>query len=210
MNHIINLCVVWIRLRLKLDKTLKRVALPFLALMLLPSFSSANIYRCVSDSGVVTYSDVPCGKNAVVAFKKNVVSVEEAAGRNVIRSNTDRAVVKDVLKDVIHHAKQVGSCILPEKKCISNTVSYPVTTYSSNADWAINLFCGYEGHYAWQIDISYEMRIENPHSRRMRTIKAARLKTVKISRDHKPFDPDSMENLKAFRKIQNGIWQYQK
>ena len=210
MNHIIHLCFPRINLKPGLKITFKRIVWPLLILMVMSSVSSANIYRCVSDSGVITYSDVPCGDNAVVAFKKHEVGVEEAAARDVIGPNTSRANLKNVLMDVVHHAKQVGSCILPGKEFISYTVSNPVTSYSSNLVWSVNLFFGTKDYIEWRINISYAMNMEYPQSERLRTISAARLTSIAIKRNDKPYDPASMNNLKAFKKEQIGAWRYKR
>ncbi len=210
MNLILNLCALRTRINLTLDTALKRFALTLLALMLLPSFSFANIYRCGSDSGVVTYSDVPCGNNAVVAFEKHVVGVEEAARRNVIQPNTNRGRYDDLEKDILAHAQEVGSCIFPDKKL--NSFSIVKGGKPDNViEWNISERFGSEEYKSeWDIKISYQGKLITDKFYKSRTIKTIRLKTIKVSKNGQSFDPISMSNLKAFRKIRNGEWIYQR
>lgn len=201
-------CSVQASLKPRLDMAFKCFALPLLILLLLPSFSLANIYRCVSDSGVVTYSDEPCGNNAVVAFEAHKMGVEGAAGKDVIRPNTNRASYEELEKDIIDHAKRIGTCILPDKKINGYSIVKGSKTYDV-IDWTVSEEFGSDNNKGqWQITITYQGKIITDKHRRSRTMNTIKLKTIMVSKGGQPSDPPSMDNLRTFRKTHKGNWQY--
>lgn len=204
MNRIMTLCLVGLRPGPKLDTALKRFALPLLILILLSSLSYADIYKCTSDSGVVTYSDEPCGKNAVHAFDEYVMSIDDAASRDIITPSTDRSYKYDIISAMIPHAKRIAYCIFPDKEFLGVILS-KTSWYASKNDlcYSVNMGFGSKDPDSGRvIKVFYEGRmIDGP---------IVRLAAIKIYKGHKPCEPISMNNLKTFRKIKEGEWEYQK
>jgi hypothetical protein len=175
-----------------------------LILILLPSLAPADIFRCVSDDGVVRYSDNPCGDDAVPAFDEYKPSVDDAAGRDIIKPLSDRSRLDDIEQDLKAHAIQLGIAIVPNQK-LNHVFKDKAGDPGRNEvlDWLFTLFFGPEAYdRQWRIEIFYRGRMEGAA--------VVWLRTIRIQMDGAPMDPSTMQGLKAFRKIKSGEWAYQR
>jgi hypothetical protein len=175
-----------------------------LVLMLLPSLAMADIFRCVSDDGGVRFSDAPCGDNAAVAFGEYKLSVDDAAGRDILKPLSDRSRLQDIERDMEAHAKLLGSSMVPNQM-----LNYVFKDKAGDPgrgevlDWLFTLFFGPEDYNReWRVDIFYRGKLEGAAS--------VWLRTIRIQKDGAPIDPATMQGLKAFRKIKTGEWTYQR
>lgn len=203
MNQNMSPSLIRIRLKPRLAMALHRFALPLLALMLLsPSFSFSDVYRCVSDTGIVTYSDTPCGKNAVVAFEEHKMGVEDAARRSIIMPATNRTDKDEIINSLVVHAEKIGSCIFPDKELKGSFLSKTGPSYSKNdlSHSVVMNFRSEDSKTDHVIKVFYEGRMADGPT--------VKLKTIKVYKNYKPFNPISMKDLKAFRKIDSGVWEY--
>ena len=73
------------------------------------------VYKCVSDDGVTTYSDQPCGNKAEIVIETTDFSVDEAIG-NASPYTEPVTYSLDIGADILLHARKVGKSILPEKE----------------------------------------------------------------------------------------------
>ena len=174
-------------------------AIGLLVLILRPSLSPADIYRCVNDQGIAQYSDEPCGDNAVAAFDEYKMSVDDAAGRDIIRPTSDRSRLDFIDSDIRAHAELIGKAILPHQKL--NRVSKHTAGYFGRdevLDWLYSLYFGpAEYDREWEIEIFYRGSTEK---------KTVWLRTIRILKDGAPFEPSTMLGFKALAKVKTGEW----
>ena len=64
-------------------------AIAFLALVLVPSLSSATIYKCTAQDGSITYTDTPCPEETTTQY----IDPAEPSWLNESSQNSDSAVV---------------------------------------------------------------------------------------------------------------------
>jgi hypothetical protein len=122
--------------------------------MLVAETSFANIYKCISDNGVVTFSDQPCGDQAAIVFHDTNLSVDEAIG-NASPYTQPVTYSSDIDTDVILHARKIGRSILPYE----NLTSYDISTEHTVLSYTWKVFLSYVSpkyEHAWsRIEMDY-------------------------------------------------------
>jgi hypothetical protein len=108
------------------------------AAMIIVTIVYADVYKCVSDDGVVTFSDQPCGEKAALVFHNSKLSVDEAIG-NASLYTQPVTYSSDIDTDVLLHARKIGKSILPN----DILKSYDVSTEHT------------EIYYTWKVFLSY-------------------------------------------------------
>ena len=68
-------------LQVKGDKIMTRSIVFYLVGMMLITITAfADVYKCVSDDGVIKFSDAPCGKNAEIIFRDSSSANSASSG----------------------------------------------------------------------------------------------------------------------------------
>jgi hypothetical protein len=169
--------------------------------MLLTEISLANIYKCVSEDGVVTFSDEPCSSKAEVFINTppklsidDVISTASPFTELLIDSNT-------INEDLVTHAKKIGKCILPEENYNSYMIRGGHRSARRYPDWEIILKYGPPGNESkWKITIKYSVKPKND-------IPRVWLKTIYVFLWGRYYDPPSLRNVKKMNRIRTGKWQ---
>ncbi|MBU2630131.1 MAG: DUF4124 domain-containing protein, partial [Proteobacteria bacterium] len=91
-------------------------------MMLMTTSASANIFKCVSEDGVITFSDIPCNKDAQLFIHDTKLSVDEAIGN---ASPYKHPVIYSgyIDQDLILHARKIGNSIFPDKRLEDKAIS---------------------------------------------------------------------------------------
>jgi hypothetical protein len=187
---------------LVIGKKLKTIfAFNLMVIMLMIGPSLADIYKCVSDDGVVTFSDEPCGQNAEVAFEKYIIRVDDAIGLDIIGPFTNRAYMQSIRPDIESHAKKIGSCILPRANPTLLFVDRAGGRhYNKDINWKISLFYGPQDYEReWNINVYYKGKKEKEIS--------LWLNAITITKDGRPFTPSTMHHVKKLKRIGTGEWE---
>lgn len=92
----------------------KTAALSCLCVLLFAAGAAADIYKCVSEEGTLTFSDRPCGPQATVAIPKTDFTVDEAIGSGGPYPAPVK-YAKTIGQDIMAHAKLVGKSIFPNE-----------------------------------------------------------------------------------------------
>jgi hypothetical protein len=116
----------------------KSIVFYVFATMMITAIASADVYKCVSDDGVVTFSDQPCGEEAALVFQDTNLSVDEAIG-NASPYTQPVPYSGDIDKDVLLHARKIGRSILPNE----NLESYDISKENMGI------------YYTWKVFLSY-------------------------------------------------------
>ena len=174
--------------------------LGLLVVTLFPGPSSAAVFKCIAEDGVVTFSDKPCGQNAAIAFPEYVMSVDDAAALDIVGPFTNRKDIHSLRRDIEAHAAKIGSCILPHETrnflFADRAGGHP---YNRDIDWKITLLYGpprYERE--WRIDVYYKGRMNEEIN--------VWLQTITVAKDGRPFSPPSMRDLKRLKQTGTGAW----
>ena len=128
------------------------------AVMFIAIFSFADIYKCVSDDGVVTFSDQPCSQKAEVLYDEEELVLDEIvdSGAPFSKLAMDASTVNE---ELLAHAKKMGKCLLPDEPY--NTYSMDNREYRRNRypEWNIELNYGPPEKAAkWRIRLEYRIR----------------------------------------------------
>ena len=176
----------------------RKLLLPLLALFLLavPQVR-ADVYKCVSEKGVTTYSDQPCAPDAQAAYKDARVSFDEVIGNASPYPELPVPSSRVHTDDIVSHATKIGKAVLPSE--YNNKVIN--LTGPGSPGWHIELWFGPEDNPSeYQVSLFYR---RNPHSNGTLDVW---LHTLSVLKDSKPFDPPSMADVKSFRKVGTGRW----
>ena len=174
-----------------------------LAMLLVAEPSFANIYKCVSDDGVVTFSDQPCSTKAEVFINTPpAVSIDDVINQAspfaelYVESNTiDEALVA--------HAKKIGKSILPDEIYNSYMMRGGNRRARRYPQWEVSLKYGPPGKESkWRIRLEYRVKPKDD-------IPRIWLKTIYIYLWGSYYDPPSMHNVKKMNRIKTGKWQVQ-
>jgi hypothetical protein len=160
-----------------------------------PAF--ADIYKCVSDDGVVTYSDQPCASDAEVAFETENLNFDDAIGN--ASPYTEQLVPASKIdgEDFVAHARKIGKYIFPYE--YNN--SYVNQTTPMSRGWRILLYFGPENNKRnYRVALEYGRKPTNQGI-------YVWLNSISVKKDGKPFDPPSMVNVKTYKKMGTGRWQ---
>ena len=114
------------------------IAISLVSTILIPTIAFTDVYKCVSEDGVVTYSDQPCGEQADVFIRNSDLSVDDAIG-NASPYTHPVTLARDIRSDVMLHARKVGRSIFPNEFLKSHDIS---TEHTGN-------------YYKWNVFLSY-------------------------------------------------------
>ncbi|MBU1342006.1 MAG: DUF4124 domain-containing protein [Proteobacteria bacterium] len=166
-------------------------------MVLLAATSFADIYKCVSEDGVATFSDEPCAKKAQIAFKTENLNFDDAIGNASPYDDQPVEASKIYSEDFVAHAKKIGRYILPfeyNNTCINR--SSPTVP-----GWRISLFFGPESNKKeFEVDLVYN---RNPTSNGTYVW----LNSISVKKNGKPFNPSSMANVKTYKRMGSGRWE---
>lgn len=173
-----------------------------LVIVLLPVSLFADIYRCVSDNGTVTYSDQPCGKNAEIFHPEYEMSVDDAARRDILKPATDHASIWYVEKDIKDHARHIADVIIPNQQFHDIYITRKGRERDEiPIDWQVTISCGPEA------DALYS-QIKFYYRGKKKSIFSVWLESLKVFSDRQPYDPPAMKDVRRFKKISAGEWKY--
>lgn len=159
--------------------------------------SSADIYKCVSEDGVLTFSDEPCDSKAEVAFKTEEYDFDKAIGNGSPYPEQPVPPSKIWREDFKAHAKKIGKTILPYE--YNNSVVDKTSPLMPG--WYIDLYFGSETNKKnYEISLHYG---RNPSNKGVYVW----LHSIVIKKDGKPYDPPSMVNVKTYKKMGSGRWE---
>ena len=157
----------------------------------------ADIYKCVSEDGVTKYSDVPCAENAEVAFETASLNFDEVIGNASPYPKLPVPPSRVDVKDIIAHAKKIGSCIIPDE--------YNNTTIDRSSPmmpvWRIELHFGpADDEKMYVVEMEYGRKGTNKGL-------FVWLHSFTVKKDLKLYDAPSMRNVKTFKKMGTGRWE---
>ena len=170
-----------------------------IGVVLLSSTASADIYKCVSDDGVVKFSDQPCAKEAEVAFKTNEQRFDEVIGNAspypklpILESQYDTDVI-------VAHAKKIGRCIITGEHI--NDVNHHPNLNLEHREYSVELHFGPDSdknrfvvNLIYRSDYQYKGLY-------------VRLNSIFVGRKGRPYDPPSMAEVQTFKKMGVGKWE---
>jgi hypothetical protein len=154
---------------------------------------SADIYKCVSDDGVVKFSDQPCGDNAEITF--HFLSIDDL----ISLASPYEQPIKDpnrISNDLLIHSRKLGDRILPGKPFYGHHVQ---AKNDHHSQWEIHLRYAPKSLTDWQIIMDYEKKPTHDGY-------SLWLKSIVIKRWGKPYSPSTMKYIEKIRKIGPGAW----
>jgi hypothetical protein len=190
----------------------------FFGMILISTTAFADVYRCVSDDGVIKFSDEPCGKDAELIHDQPQTSLDEALSAEIepfLRPYTSETYGKYIT----NQSKRIGRCILPDQWFNSSKLirvygpsprdSYsfpkPKPIYGTTPGWVIFLYYGPESNpKKWSIEFRYISTIRKDINGILKSF--VLLKSISIKKDEIPFTPISMRDVKKFEKKGTGEW----
>jgi len=176
----------------------KSILLSLIVFFMLASVVSADIYKCVSNDGVTTYSDEPCGENSKKVFDTVEQTFDDIIGNGSPYDDQPVDSKKVFREDIIEHAKKIWRFIMPNKH-----------SYLKKCE----TFDGRQGIAIHDIDLTDSKKIYNVAMRYCCYYQGngkdfVFLGAINIKKDGKPFDPSTMVNIKKYRKASIGVWEY--
>ena len=189
------------------------IAFYLLGMMLITITAFADIYKCVSDDGVVTFSDVPCGKNAKFAFRDS-----NSAGSGTIDDfigvvhpgpyNKNFYSVDSLSSDLKPQAINLGRRIFPNEQF--SWIDARSQIYGQDKSGAAAAFIPFTLFFGskdketnYSAVITYGFKTEKGSSKEKVVLWLQAIETQKNSKD---FDPLSMRDVKKLKKISTGRW----
>jgi hypothetical protein len=165
----------------------------FFAMMLIAVTAFADVYKCVSEDGVVTFSDEPCGKKAEITIHSlsldDLIGLASPFTQSIMDSNS-------ISNDLLSHSRKLGKSILPKERYYGHNVSLKNDLQSY---WEIRLYYAPKGFTEWEIRMDY---VKKPKAQGY----SLWLKSIFIKRWGKPYSPPTMQHAKKMRKIGPGEW----
>jgi hypothetical protein len=168
-----------------------------LAVMLITKIGFADVYKCVSEDGVVKFSDEPCGEDAELSFQTVSLNFDDVIGNASPYTDQPVAASKIDGNDFVAHARKIGKAILPYE--YNN--SYENQTTPMSPGWRIYLFFGPASNKK-----QYVIRMEYGRYPTSNGIYVW-LNSISVKKDGKPFNPPAMSNVKKFKKMGTGRWE---
>lgn len=168
-------------------------AILILALLVIPAGPFADIFKCVSDDGVVKFSDRPCGKD------NNVLGARQSLDDLIALALPLRQPLPDpdrITGDLLAHSQAIGALMCPRLPLYHPYVQVEDERHSA---WEVRLIYTDDGLPAWDIKIKYrkETKIDGYQ---------LWLTSITVFRWNKPFSPPAMEQMTALKKIGPGEW----
>jgi hypothetical protein len=108
-------------------------------MMMMATSVCADVYKCVSETGGIVFSDYPCGNDSELFLVDSSISVDEAIGNGSPFSkpmNDDY----DIVNGIMAHAKKIGQSLFQEKQLSDETITRTHTVVSN----------------AWKVFLSYK------------------------------------------------------
>jgi hypothetical protein len=168
-----------------------------IAAMLLPQLAYTDVYKCVSEDGVVKFSDEPCGKNAELSFQTSKLNFDDVIGNASPYTDQPVAASKIDGDDFVAHARKIGKVILPYE--YNNSFDNRTTPMSPG--WTIYLFFGPASNKK-----QFVIRMEYARYPTSNGIYVW-LNAISVQKDGKPFSPSSMSDVNKFKKMGTGRWE---
>jgi hypothetical protein len=167
--------------------------------MLLGSTAFADIYKCVSDNGVVKFSDAPCSKKAEVAFKTGARNFDAVIGNASPYPELPIPKSRFDIEDIVAHAKRIGGCIITGE--YNNKVIRRLVPKPAHIEYYVELHFGpesekkrFEIHMLYRRDITYDGMY-------------VWLNSFDIYKNGKPYDSPAMAGVETFKKMGVGRWE---
>lgn len=163
----------------------------------LGSTAAADIYKCVED-GVVKFSDEPCSNKAEIAFETEDLDFDAAVGIGSPYPNLPIPVSRFDTEDMMTHAKRIGRCIITGEH--NNHARFERYPYRGEITYRVYLYFGpASDDWRYTIKMTYE-DIRRDKDRYVW------LDSIEVREHSKPHDPQSMNNIKTFKKMGVGLW----
>jgi hypothetical protein len=165
----------------------------------LGTMASADIFKCVSEDGVVKFSDEPCSKKAEVAFETEELNFDAAIGNASPYSNLPIPISQFNPEDMVTHAKKIGQTILQGE--YNNNAR--LERYRSSRYWTSRVYLYFgpasdDWRYVVQMNYNEVRRFQDQY---------VWLDSIEVKKHGKPYDPPSMNNAKTFKKMGVGKWE---
>lgn len=165
-----------------------------------PACSDADLYKCISDDGIVKYSDQPCGKKFETITSSPTIDQLIASALPLQQPISDPDLI---VGDLVACSKGISASILPKAlfqysnvnvndKCSRYTI---VLVYASEAYLAYNP--GRSRMY--DIEIKFDKRKGDRHYELW-------LESISIKQDRRHFSPLAMEQVSNLKKLGPGRW----
>ncbi len=182
----------------------KTVVFYVLAMMIMAITAFADIYKCVSDDGVVKYSDEPCGKQTEFLFRESnskwslddAIGVAPFSGRRIGSRN-------DIIDELRPQAINLVKLILPEEE-YKTVFAQSFFGAPGGVTFSAHLGPPKKKKVMWIVSITYS--IEGGDDQGGYYDINIRLKFITIMKDGKPFSPASMNAVKRLNEISVGRW----
>lgn len=171
-----------------------------LAIIFIPACTFADIYKCVSDDGIVKFSDQPCGENSEKMVKTPSIDELIAQARPYKQpfADPDR-----ITSDLIACSRKIADGILPDQHYHYNN------THEGDAGtrFTISLMYVPEGFKSsspnkfriYEVMMTYKKRIKDSGYELW-------LVSIAIKLGRSPISPKTMEEAKSLKKIGAGEW----
>lgn len=168
-----------------------------LFLILIAPHAAGNIYKCVSEDGVVKFSDAPCSEQATVAFESSNRHFDEVIDNGSPYPNQPVKNHDMDIQKVRDHAKRISQTVIPGEtiRKIKQLRSHMMP------GWTFILELGPPADKAkYTVSLDYSVR---------QTAKGTYiwLQAFRVRMNNRPYDPPSMANVKKYKKAATGRWE---
>jgi hypothetical protein len=167
--------------------------------VLLGATAYADIYKCVSEDGVVKFSDEPCSKKAEVAFKTGAQNFDAVIGNASPYPKLPIPLSRFDTDDVVAHAKKIGGSIITGE--YNNNVVRRISPNPVTFEYYVELHFGpesekrrFEIHMLYRRDVRYNGTY-------------VWLNSFQVYKKRKPYDPPAMAGVETFKKMGVGRWE---
>jgi hypothetical protein len=184
---------------LKRAGVLMRLNICFVIVLLcLVGMASADIYKCVSEDGVVKFSDEPCSRKAEVAFETEDLNFDEAIGNASPYPKLPVPESEFDTEDMVTFAKKIGRHIITGE----HNNSARLERYRNRQYWTNKVYLNFgppSDDWRYRVIMHYEVkkRFEGTF---------VWLDSIEVTKHGKPYDPPSMDPVKTFKKMSVGKW----
>ena len=175
----------------------KSFLLCLFSVMLVTHLAIADVYKCVSEDGVVKFSDEPCGTNAKLSFQTSKLKFDDVIGNASPYTKQPVPASKIDGNDFVAHARKIGKAILPYE--YNNSVDN--LTAPMMPGWNIQLNFGPDNKKKM-----YVIRMQYGRYPTSDGIYVW-LNTISVKKNGKPYNPPAMSDVKTFKKMGTGRWE---
>jgi hypothetical protein len=159
----------------------------------------ADIYKCVSEDGVVKFSDEPCSKKAEVAFETEELDFDTAVGNASPYPKLPIPPSRFDTEDMMARAKKIGRCIITDE--YNNAARFEKYPSRGNIMYRVYLYFGpASDDWRYIVKMTYEVnkKFEGWY---------VWLDKFEVTKHRKPYDSRSMNNVRTFKKMGKGVWE---